>query len=316
MWEFPAKKTDRLDRQLRECGLAGSEWLSRQAWDWLLENGYVQLLGRVARKAGQEVQVGARIQVRFPREPLGLIASVQPAELLWSDPQRRLAIFHKASGVPSLSIFPWEHESFANQVAAFLEKNEWMTAGAFASLAAPPSLEGGLLQRLDQDTSGVVAVALEPDCKRLFRELFSRSVFEKSYLALITSGVEGLEGSHEVWLNAEGGARVKASLSPLKGKAERALLQIEICKISQKGALVRVRTRQGLRHVVRAGMSALGAPLLGDHAYGGSPLVTHHQLHAESLRLLEPSAFPAFPSDLEQPPPHGFLDSAALLGLN
>lgn len=313
MWEFEAKKSDRLDRILREERLPGAEWLSRQAWDWLFEKGNIFVSGRKVGKAGTEIGPGSRIRVDLPG-PLGLLPAREEAQLLWTSTKRDLAVFHKQAGVATLPLFPWDHTTFASQVAAYAVNHQWMSASAFAALAEAPRLEGGVLQRLDRDTSGLIAVAFTSEAKCLFRQLFSDSKIEKAYLAI----VEGVapEGEHRVWLQSSGGATVRAKLEAPKGAAvEPSVLHVKNCDASGKHSLVEVRTCHGERHVVRASLAALGHPLVGDVTYGGSNAAPFHQLHARSLRLLERSAFPEFPQDLTAPPSHTFLDSLAQLGL-
>lgn len=315
MWEFQAGKTTRLDRLLRDCLFPGSEWLSRQSWDWLLDHGYVTVNGRRERKGGLEVKEGSALGITTPGR-LGLWPAEREASLLWGSPEKDLGIFEKRSGVGTLPLLPWDHSSFASEVASFSERQGWLSAPAFMALAAPPLLEGGVLQRLDRDTSGIVCVAFTEEVKALFRQLFSRSAFEKSYLALVPPEAASLAGERHVWLETGGGEKVRAWAAKPKGPAEEAKLVVEVCESSGYGALVRVRTRAGLRHVVRAGLAVLGAPLVGDRLYGGSPAAPFHQLHASGIRLLDESAFPGFPSGLVSRPPQTFLDSCAALGLD
>lgn len=309
--EFHVSKADRLDRVLRESGIEGSEWLSRQAWDWLIENGHVFVNGRKCLKAGTSVGAGDSVRVDVP-VPLGLQPAGEPPVPVWAAPDRSFAVFNKPPRQASLPIFPWDQTSFASRVAAFAEESGWLEAGAFSRLAPPPSLEGGLLQRLDNDTSGLIAAAFTPERKAACRPLFSGAKFEKTYLALVTQPPS--EGEKRLWLSGAG-AKVKAVLAEPKGESEPSSIHVRVLKRGAGGALVEVRTRFGGRHIVRAGLAALGAPLLGDALYGGAAGAPHHQLHASALKLLEPAAFPGFPA-LECPPPESFLDSGARLGLH
>ncbi|MGZ3650620.1 MAG: pseudouridine synthase [Bdellovibrionota bacterium] len=312
MAEFRAPKSDRLDRILREAGFKGSEWLSRQAWDWLLENGHVFVNERRAIKAGTTIKENDLLRVDLPRE-LGLAASSDVADPVWKSSDRTLAVFYKPPGMQTLPLVPWDQSTFASRVAAFTQSAGWMEKGGFGLLAEPPSLEGGLLQRLDRDTSGLLCAAFTPERKALFRQLFSSSAFEKTYLALTTAVPP--EGTHKIWLAGSGGPRVKAMLEA-KADTEPCSVTVRVRERNAHGALVEITTRGGARHIVRASLGALGAPLLGDQVYGGSEAEPFHQLHAAGLRFLEPRAFPAFPETLEAPPPETFLASAARLGLH
>jgi len=315
MWEFRAKKTDRLDRLLRQESFSGSEWLSRQAWEWLLENGRIQASGRKCSKSGAVISEGTPLTVEWPSSSLGLLKSERSANLLWSD--ESLAIFSKSCGISTVPLFPWDSSALANEIATTLESSGIISAFNFSLLSSPPILEGGLLQRLDRHTSGIVCVALDAKTKLLFRQLFSQSKMEKTYLAIVAGDLAGISGLHKIWLGGQGGPKVKAQLTaPPNGDSQSSSLGIEILHQENQCALVKVQTNQGARHIVRAGMAALGAPLVGDTIYGGSDGAPFHQLHALSLRLPDLSAYPSFPNGIEAPLPFSFLDSLRKLGLH
>lgn len=310
MWNFRAPKADRIDRLLRAAKLEGSEWLSRSAFDVLIEKGRVSVNGRRVKKAGDQVMEGAEITVQIP--PLGLLSAAEPAELLWADEGKTLALFVKVAGIASYPLLPWENETFANRVVSLLKSKSWMEADAFSALAEKPKLEGGLLQRLDRDTSGVLAVALNAEVKAKLREAFSSGKFRKTYLAIVSGRPK--EGSFSFLISDAQGGKVKAIASQESGASK-----IELRVESSAGGFsyVRVVTQFGARHIVRASMAALGSPLVGDASYGGDVSVAgFHQLHAERLELLENSIFPGFPSELRAPAPESFLDCKTKLGLH
>jgi 23S rRNA pseudouridine1911/1915/1917 synthase len=301
MWEFRVKEPKRLDRALRDQGLPGAEWLSRQAWDWLIERGHIAVNGRKALKAGMNLSAGDEVRVSLPGS-LGLKPSV-PLEPIWRASDGSWAVFDKAVGIDTVALLPWDHSAFASHVAAYAAREGLI----FAELAEPPSMEGGLVQRLDRDTSGLVSAAFSLEAKAKLRALFSGGKVQKCYDALVIAPPS--PGAHRVWLAKDSGARVRA-WKEAHAEAEEVFLNIEVYKNSQAGAWLRVSTSQGRRHVVRAGLAALGAPLLGDTLYGGSPSAPFHQLHAGELR------FPGEARPIRSEPPPSFLDSAAHLGLH
>lgn len=302
MWEFSPSKSDRLDRLLRKQSV--SPWISRHAWEALLEGGRVRVNGRVVKKAGEVVAEGSAVAVDLPR--LGLHPGERPAVLVWRSADGSLGVFNKEAGMPSYPLLPWETSTLANGIARFVEENRLMTAEAYALLADPPVLEGGLLQRLDTHTSGLLATAFTREAKAKYREVFSGSVL-KAYLAIVEGSISPQKGA--VYFSASSGEKVSASRAQ-KADGTPVELQLEPLSRNAGHSLVRVRTSQGLRHVVRAGMAALGHPLVGDALYGGSTAAAaHHQLHADSLQI------PGF-SLISSSPPESFLAVLEKLGLD
>lgn len=277
--------------------------MSRQAWDELISSGRVKIAGRVEKKGGAVVPGGAIIAVDLP--PLGLHPDEVSAQPVWVSPDRKLAVFNKDSLIPTYPLLPWENGTLANRIARFCEEQGWMSAADYAALAEPPVLEGGLLQRLDEGTSGLVTSAFTSSAKDSYRKVFSGQV-EKGYLAIVTGEPVSLQGKHQLFFKTNA-PKVSASTIASPGALE-ACLSIKILSSASGHGLVEVTTSQGLRHVVRAGLAALGHPLAGDSFYGGSTAATFHQLHAHSLQI------PGF-AKVTSSPPQSFLDCLKTLRL-
>jgi 23S rRNA pseudouridine1911/1915/1917 synthase len=310
MWEIRVEKTDRLDRLLRSIRHTGAEWLSRQAWEQLLADGFIQVDGRIQTKGGANVMAGAELRVRFPGPELGLLVASEPARLVWQSPEADWGIFFKNPGLATYPLMPWERDSFANQVAAYVTKNGPISLPAFVALADPPRLEGGLLQRLDRDTSGLVSVAFTSSAKASFRKQFTEGQIEKSYLAIVRGDASSITGSHELFLHAPKGGKTLVS----QKSGEPVAFRVRTMLANERASLVEFSTNRGIRHIVRASMAALGYALVGDSTYGDGVDAEFHQLHAHRLRSLNGDA--AFPSGLEALPPQSFLDSLTRLGLH
>lgn len=296
MWEFRAQKADRLDRILREQN--ASPWMSRQAWEKALESGRVKVEGRVTKKAGEQVRAESLISVDLPE--LGLVGEGPAAEPIWQSPDGSLRVFYKEAGTPTHPIYPWESGTLANRIEAYAQKHGL----PFATLASPPILEGGLLQRLDRDTSGLLTAAFTAEAKALYRKVFSGEV-KKKYWAIVSGAPAGTK---YVYFPQSSAPKVLARLDGREGDV-KAQLDLKVLAAGGNFSLVEVQTSQGLRHVVRAGMSALGSPLVGDSLYGGGSDAPFHQLHAQSLKI------PGF-SEISVSAPQSFLDCMKRLGLH
>jgi 23S rRNA-/tRNA-specific pseudouridylate synthase len=282
----------RLDHLLRSMAFAGAEYWSRAAWQEALDRSWIWVEGRREKRGGRIVPNEVEVKLVLPEglssQPLPDSVSLVPVSSLGD-----FLFFSKASAVHTVPHFPWEQNCLAHGMARWFKEQG---RGDFFALAEPPSMEGGCLQRLDYETSGLVTVALTPEAKREGRDLFSGKV-AKTYLCLtprtnLSAITFYLSGT---------GAKRRTSLN--RKTQEDTVCEIKISELGRsadgKLQLTKVITRDGQRHIVRAGMAAAGAPLWGDHLYGGEGDGSFY-LHAYSLTL--PQGF-----RLKDPPPKDFL---------
>lgn len=307
MYEFQTELPDRLDRLLRHSSLPGKEWLSRHSWDALLAEGRVRVNGRVEKKSGQQISARAKIQIELPE--MGLIPDPEAAICLWKSAD--FGLFEKPAGVATYPLLPWEKGTFAHQISGFLAQEKILSAAEFQALAEPPLLEGGIVQRLDTDTSGILAAAFTSSCKALFRKVFSQHEISKNYLA-ICHGKALSEGPHTIYLGQQGKV-VQAQLQE-NPKFQKVEIQLRILAEKNDFRLVEIQTAFGLRHVVRASLAALDNPLVGDHAYRGhTESAKHHMLHALSMHSKNPElVIPTVKAAL----PKAFVETLHSLGLH
>src|SRR6266852_483157 len=144
---------DRLDRALaRLFGVSRG-----RAMEWIGED-RVRVDGRRAAK-GAQVGPGARVSVRRPPPDAPAPQPELPLRIVHADGQ--VVVADKPAGMPSHPLKPGETGTAANALV-----------GRFPELASvgPAPREGGLVHRLDTDTSGLLLAA--------------RTV-EKGYLALV-----------------------------------------------------------------------------------------------------------------------------------
>ena len=170
----------------------------------------------------------------------------------------------------------------------------------------------GLLHRLDRGTSGLVIVGLTPLGYDHLRAQFERRTIQKEYWALVMGRPQPSRGRCELWIREErrgGGKRARISSARSSsveslGGAQRALT---LYKTLSEGraplssgepvSLIACRIETGRLHQIRAHMSALGHPVLGDFDYGGPSDLNRFArglkrdalaLHAVSVTLSHP----------------------------
>ena len=197
------------------------------------------------------------------------------------------------------------------------------------------AVEPGLLHRLDRETSGLVVIARTPGAFAALRESFVRGAVRKEYLAACArsadpQATEGAPGGRSGPGPAmsitsrfapcgSGGRMVRVVVAGERRKkllhgasADSYSTEAEVVRPCVCALLLRARIGRGFRHQVRAHLSFLGFPILGDRLYG-APVppgaADRMYLHASRLDLEHPITGERL--TVESPLPEEF---AALLG--
>ncbi len=127
----------------------------------------------------------------------------------------------------------------------------------------------GLLYRLDYETSGVVVLAKKEKLYQEIRESFSVMMKKKYYWAIVKGNFTH-EGAwtHSLKPMGQKGSKQRVTDWPENGSSEGTLT---VTKLLHAGdyTLVLVDLKSGLRHQIRAQLSHLGFPIVGDELYGG-----------------------------------------------
>lgn len=163
----------------------------------------------------------------------------------------------------------------------------------------------GVAHRLDRPVSGIVLFAkTSKGLERINRLFKSRDMF-KIYWAVVRKRPENMEGSLVHWLVKDAKKNVtKAYNQEVKGSL-RAELEYKLIAELNGYYLIEINLITGRPHQIRAQLSALGCPIVGDNKYGyprGS-LRRSICLHARRLDFLHPiknepvSIFAKLPED-------------------
>lgn len=201
---------------------------------------------------------------------------------------KTLLALDKPSGMQTAPLRPFERDTLLSAAVA--------RAPSIAE--AGPPLEGGLLHRLDRDTSGVVLFAKTAAVREALRRAFQVHRVEKKYLAVVSD--PGLKDrlSVESWLQ-QAGERVKIA-APHADGALHAATELRVLKRGRKLALIEATTFTGRRHQIRVHLANEGAPIAGDALYGDAELAPRLALHAASIQVPEQKVIESpFPAELE-----------------
>lgn len=219
--------------------------------DWILA-GHVQLDGATAAPrtpvaAGQRVTLQLINEVRADDEPEAI-----DLDVVYADAD--LAVINKPAG---LVVHPGAGQPAGTLVNGLLHR--------WPELRTLP--RGGLLHRLDKDTSGLLVVARSAAAyTRLVRDLQDRAI-TREYRAVcngrLTAGgqIEAAVGRHPVH-------RTRMAVTP---KGRPAVTHYRVLARFAAHTFIALRLETGRTHQIRVHMAHVGHPLVGDPQYGGRP---------------------------------------------
>jgi 23S rRNA pseudouridine1911/1915/1917 synthase len=283
----------RLDAFLASQKIVPSATAARRA----IARRIVLVDGRPARKGlhlgeGQLVEIAAPIQDRVVPAP----AAEVPLPVLYVDDD--LVVVDKPAGLPSHPLRAGEGPSAAGALVARFPE---------CAVASPDPREGGLAQRLDRGTTGVLVAARRRSVWSGLRNALAAQDCEKTYRAEVVGRFPDLGSGQKDFVNpgaqpgtlvvavpigrvGRHGARVKlgGGRQPLPAVTAFALLEQR-----PTTALIDARLCKGRTHQVRAHLAYLGVPVVGDTTYGEpgadpEPPASLH-LHAVAIVFKHPT---------------------------
>ncbi|MBI5852321.1 MAG: RluA family pseudouridine synthase [Planctomycetes bacterium] len=146
------------------------------------------------------------------------------------------------------------------------------------------------VHRLDEDTTGVIALARSEAAREALEPQFRAHEAERIYLALVAHAPSPPSGRIESRLT-EGEDGIVRSVT--SGGGERAVTTYRTLARREAGVLVECRLETGRRNQIRAHLAELGCPIVGDRKYGwrardGAAKPARPLLHAWRLVLRHP----------------------------
>ncbi|MEE8703875.1 MAG: RluA family pseudouridine synthase [Olsenella sp.] len=277
----------------------------------VLAEGRASMAGAALRPS-DALRAGDVVEVAWGAAAAG---GARPAATSAAGPEAGRAATDRAAGhaAPDLVVL-WE-DPFAlaaEKPAGLIVHSDGTGAGTLADrvrayLAAEGSPAAGAaqpLQRLDEQTTGVVLFSKAPDFQPAFDELVAGHAMGKRYLAVVRGRLVGgpfaLTGPIARDRHDARRMRVGATGKPSLTR---------VLPVECKGAatLVGCELGSGRRHQIRVHLADAGHPILGDALYGGGagPLMLHaleesfaHPVTGERVRVRAPwpgRFLPAFP---------------------
>jgi 23S rRNA pseudouridine1911/1915/1917 synthase len=263
----------RLDKVL----VAMAPEFSRSHLQQLLGAGHVQVAGAVARVASRKVHIGQRIDLELvpTEESQAFRPELMALAVLFED--EHVLVLNKPAGLVV-------HPAPGNWQGTLLN-------GVLAHHAGAAGLpRGGIVHRLDKDTSGVMVLGKSlPAVTALTRAIAARAV-KRRYVALAHGAVPTEAFRLEEPIGRDPRVRVRMAVVPVAAGGRAARTDVQ-CIATQAGiSAVVCHLHTGRTHQIRVHLSAQGHPLVADTVYGGKPALgmQRQALHAAELAFEHP----------------------------
>jgi 23S rRNA pseudouridine1911/1915/1917 synthase len=273
---FENKTPERLDKfltgQLQE--------FSRSRIQGLIADGFVDVNGHAAKKAGQTLENGSNVTVRIPpAAPTELIAEDIPLDIVFENDD--LIVVNKPAG---MVVHPAAGHSSGTLVNAVLGYD--------------PDLEGiggeerpGVVHRLDKETSGLILLAKNERSHRWLQDQFRLRKVDKTYLALVDGKPPTPSGRVETFIGRDSKNRRRMAVVSEK-KGREAISEYKTVEEFVKHTLLEFHPLTGRTHQIRLQCAFLKCPIVGDEVYGRktpSIEIGRHFLHAVRLSIILPN---------------------------
>jgi len=147
---------------------------------------------------------------------------------------------------------------------------------------------GGIVHRLDRDTSGLLVVARSEEVHRVLKAALGRREISREYLALVRGRPDARSGTIDAPLGRDRHERTRHSLD--SDRLRDAVTHFEVERALARTTLLLVRLETGRTHQIRVHLQAIGHPVMGDPTYGraGDLGLTRQFLHAARLAFSHP----------------------------
>ncbi|MDF2533499.1 MAG: rluD 2, partial [Clostridia bacterium] len=143
-----------------------------------------------------------------------------------------------------------------------------------------------LANRIDMDTSGLVVIAKSGAAHSAIATQFDKEGCEKYYLAVAEGRFASKQGVIDAAIGVDDNNPIRRAI---KADGQRSITEYEVQEQYKEAALLRLKLITGRTHQIRAHMSSIGHPLLGDKLYGGNEQrIKRQALHAYEMIFMHP----------------------------
>ena len=224
---------------------------SRAKLQYWIAHGHLRVNSRITTVARHKLRAGDQLRLRAPVPQAATIAPQKiRLDLVYEDAD--LVVVHKP---PGLTVHPGAGRPDGTLQNALLHKYPQTSRLD----------RGGLVHRLDKDTSGLMVVALSARAQKKLVEAMAARHVRREYDAIVAGILPG-GGTVRAAMGRHPRDRTRMTVVP---NGRPAVTHYRVLERFSDYTHVRVKLETGRTHQIRVHMSHIRHPVLGDPVYGG-----------------------------------------------
>jgi len=287
------EKGERIDRYLSQ----ELPDLSRSRIQQLIEQGLVQVNGKLCTSKKVTVQLGDRISLTIPEaKPLDLQPEAIPLDILYEDDS--LIIINKPAGLVVHPAAGHESGTLVNALLAHCQN-----LAGIGGVQRP-----GIVHRLDKDTTGAIAIAKTDHAHQHLQAQLKAKTARREYLGVVYGAPSAESGTIDQPIGRHLVDRKKMAVVPVEKGGRLAVTHWQVRERLGNYTLMQFQLETGRTHQIRVHSTHIGHPIVGDPVYSAGRSVgvnlPGQALHAWRLTLQHPVSEECI--EVTAPPPKTF----------
>lgn len=252
-------------------------------WVQLLASGAVKVDGEVVSK-NQVMEAGQVIQYEIENYQEGSVDTAWST--LWHD--QKIAVIHKPANLP---VSRTTRNVYNTLVQLLRRESPWPDAH--------------LLHRLDLETSGIILIGQSNDAASEYQPKLTTLIQRKIYHAIVHGEPDWKKLDYQCDIKTLKDSAIRCQMHKVElgqGKSSQTLFKVLAC--NNGFSLIECELKTGRKHQIRAHLSSLGFPIVGDKIYSNKGefylkrlddqltqadhdrlLTEHHLLHAYQVHI-------------------------------
>lgn len=148
----------------------------------------------------------------------------------------------------------------------------------------------GVIHRIDMPVSGIVLFAKTSKSLERMNRIFEKREVSKLYMAAVENKPPYTEDTITHWLKRDDQRKIVKAFATENTGCEKAQLRYKVIESTKEKSMLEITLLTGRKHQIRAQLSAIGCPIIGDVKYKAKKAFQEHRilLHASKLAFKHP----------------------------